>query len=1274
MVQPLWPPTPPRSPGAIPPPVAQNATVGAKQNTPQPIPLTASSAAGLPLTYRVTFGPAHGSVTVSGATATYTSAPTYTGTDQFTFVANDGSSDSNTATVSITVIPVNQPPVAGTLNRTTLERLAGDPLATYYVTEIGQGAIAKVSVDSAGHATVQSNFAVGLAGDDSLVFDHHGHIVASNESTGDLTLIDATTGRIITRALNSTKVPILADLAMDPNSDNVYGISFRGNGPLGIVKISLTNGAVTSLNPDKLDGFGGIAISPDGSRLFADSVSGGDLWELDPATGHVLRHTGAGGGADGMTIDPITGHLYIASSVNGTITEFDLGTPTAPALTYLSGHFSGFNTADGITTDGGGNILIIGGFSNGRCCLNRVDPRANTSTQITNAIPSPDDVAPAAGAGAPLGGPLTIPVSDLITASTPSSPTLHLTVASATATATTHGTVTLANGQVTYLSDFGYSGPASFQYRICDDATLNGQPNPRCATGTINITVTPRHAPTTGDTTALTAENSPVTIAPPADSTDGRPIQLLVVNQPAHGTVTASSGTLFQYTPAANYNGPDTFTYKANDGYLESPPSTATITVTPVNQPPTITPQAKTAIAGQPLAFPATDLLGGASPGPANETSQTLTVTGVTSISDTHGTISLTGSTITYTSEALFTGTATATFTACDNGTTNGAPDPKCATGTLTITVSAGPPPTAADTSVSVTENGVGTFGLRGSSSLGRSLTYQVANAPANGTVTISGSSATYTPVTNFNGNDTFTFTVNDGLQMSKEATVAITITAVNQPPTAIAQTKNATAGQPLAFPATDLLAGSSPGPSNESSQTLTVTTVTPTPDTHGALALASGQVSYTPDATFTGTATANYTICDNGTTNGQPDPQCLTAVLSLVVQATPQQPPLTSVTSSQDSFTSGQTISLIATVTNDTNQRCELSPGALTITNVTLNGINLAPDIGGLEAYKKPNTKATFTMANAGSSIAVNVTTLKDTIGNQVLTTTSLATDRAEAWTFTAPGRYDVSLAYDASTVPWGPSDACPGRSQNSSVMFSIGSATTPAPAVAIRQLAASVNLPTYIAVSGTAIAPAEDCFFRFQNDFPYDPASVLSDLSYLIQVLPVNSGYLITIDDTPNLQSPEEGRGSDNSGAATFDGHARISWDDQGYFDPTYTYSPSSPGVGENICATLYHELAHVRDALELANTSADYKGNAGADLALSAECSHADTLWPVQAGEANALTAENSYRSFHGLPLRTSHDSEGVDYIPFDVTLWIPQGACDPPPPGAPEFTEP
>src|SRR2546427_4636960 len=65
------------------------------------------------------------------------------------------------------------------------------------------------------------------------------------------------------------------------------------------------------------------------------------------------------------------------------------------------------------------------------------------------------------------------------------------------------------------------------------------------------------------------------------------PLIAILVNGPAHGTLSLNNDGSFTYTPALNYNGPDSFTYKANDGQVDSPTNaTVSITVTPVNDAP----------------------------------------------------------------------------------------------------------------------------------------------------------------------------------------------------------------------------------------------------------------------------------------------------------------------------------------------------------------------------------------------------------------------------------------------------------------------------------------------------------------------------------------------------------------------------------------------------------------------------------------------------------------------------------------------------------------
>ena len=70
--------------------------------------------------------------------------------------------------------------------------------------------------------------------------------------------------------------------------------------------------------------------------------------------------------------------------------------------------------------------------------------------------------------------------------------------------------------------------------------------------------------PPTEDT-ALTVAAASGVLANDSDP-DGDTLSAVLVTGPAHGTLILNAAGSFTYTPAANFNGADTFTYKANDG------------------------------------------------------------------------------------------------------------------------------------------------------------------------------------------------------------------------------------------------------------------------------------------------------------------------------------------------------------------------------------------------------------------------------------------------------------------------------------------------------------------------------------------------------------------------------------------------------------------------------------------------------------------------------------------------------------------------------------
>lgn len=192
------------------------------------------------------------------------------------------------------------------------------------------------------------------------------------------------------------------------------------------------------------------------------------------------------------------------------------------------------------------------------------------------------------------------------------------------------------------------------------------------------------------------------------------------------------------------------------------------------------------------------------------------------------------------------------------------------------------PPATAGQSSMTAEETPLD-ITLAAASPSGGALTYFVTQ-PSHGTLAGTGAARTYTPATDYHGPDSFTFNVSDGTSTSNTSTVTITVTEVNDAPGAAGDLKMTPEDAPLVFAASDLTANDDAGAPDEAGQTLTVSSVTATADTHGTVALAGGQVTYTPAANYNGPASFTYEVCDDGTTSGSPDSQCATATVTVTV------------------------------------------------------------------------------------------------------------------------------------------------------------------------------------------------------------------------------------------------------------------------------------------------------------------------------------------------------------------------------------------------------
>lgn len=95
----------------------------------------------------------------------------------------------------------------------------------------------------------------------------------------------------------------------------------------------------------------------------------------------------------------------------------------------------------------------------------------------------------------------------------------------------------------------------------------------------------PNQAPSATSQTRIGPEDTSISITLAGSDPEGSPLLYSLLSQPAHGTLVGSAPNLV-YTPAVNFAGADSFTFKVNDGQADSPTAVVSITVTPVNDAP----------------------------------------------------------------------------------------------------------------------------------------------------------------------------------------------------------------------------------------------------------------------------------------------------------------------------------------------------------------------------------------------------------------------------------------------------------------------------------------------------------------------------------------------------------------------------------------------------------------------------------------------------------------------------------------------------------------
>ncbi len=382
------------------------------------------------------------------------------------------------------------------------------------------------------------------------------------------------------------------------------------------------------------------------------------------------------------------------------------------------------------------------------------------------------------------------------------------------------------------------------------DVVLNAGPNAAPVAQNGTLTVLEDSSVNSGTLTATDSEGNTITYALASTASQGTAV-----------LVDAATGA-YSYTPHANAEGSDSFTFTAADSHGTSSAATITITITPENDVPVAGADSYSVTEAGTLNQPAAGVL-------ANDTDidvgASLSVTVLSSPSN--GSLSLaTDGSFSYTHNGSETTSDSFTYTLSDgNGGT--------ATGTVAITVTpVNDAPTADADVYSLNEGGTLNQTAPGvlvndTDAEGNTLSVSVKTNPSHGTLTLnSNGSFDYVHDGSETTTDSFTYNLSDGNGGAATATVSLTITPQNDEPVAVTDDYSVAAGASLNQTAPGVLANDSDAENG------TLTASVKTQPSHGTLVLnTDGSFTYTHDGSSVVQDSFTYEVSDGtgGTATG---------------------------------------------------------------------------------------------------------------------------------------------------------------------------------------------------------------------------------------------------------------------------------------------------------------------------------------------------------------------------------------------------------------------
>ena len=866
-------------------PVANAQSVQLNEDASSVITLTGSDADGFPLTYSIVQNPTHGtlsSINPATDTVTYTPDLYYNGTDSFSFSVDNGRAGIDDATVSLTVLPVNQKPTASNQSVTLNEgqysvitlsgsdvETARDNLTFTLVTAPQDGTLTEASYgiwtytpSTYYRGTDSFTYTVTDRGDPDGTMTN---ALTSTPATVSLTVLPVEhppqAGNASYAATENTTLNVSAPglLAYDTDVDNVSLTTRLITGPAHGSLTFNSNGSFTYTPAAGYMGSDSFTyVANDGQAdsnkatvsitVIAPPVAANNAYALlenqplvvAASTGVLVNDTDPNGYALTAELKNAPSHGSLSLNPDGSFTY-------TPSPDYYGSDSFTYQAYDGTLLSNTATVSLSVTWVN-----QAPVGKNNTVTIMENGSYTfkASDFGFSDPADTPPDGFLAVKVATLPTAGT-----------------LLDGSQTVSAGQEISVADINAGllqfAPApnafgqaygSFTFQVQDNGgTANGgvdlDQTPR--TFTINVDV----APVAVNESYSTIQDTPLSIAAPGvlggdTDANGYALTAQLITKPVDGTLVFNSDGSFTYTPSAGWSGADSFSYEAYDGIANSNTATVNLTVLSIHHLPVAVNQAYTTNEDTLLASTAPGILANDTDIDGNPLTASLVV------GPSHGILQLnTDGSFTYAPVSGYSGSDSFTYQANDGFSESNV-------ATVSLNVAPVTPTLDAIADKTGREGQTLSFTAFGhDADTSRALTYSLGSgAPAGATIDPASGIFTWTPAAGQGANTyalTVTATDNGTPSLSASQTFDVKV-SVDHPPVATDHAYALSEDTKLTLTGPGVLAGDT----DADGDSFTASAVT-TPS-HGTLTLnTDGSFTYTPTPGYSGSDSFTYEAND---------------------------------------------------------------------------------------------------------------------------------------------------------------------------------------------------------------------------------------------------------------------------------------------------------------------------------------------------------------------------------------------------------------------------